>query len=204
MSAEVISSEKSPLGAAQKIVDELRGMTAENQKLALKFATETLGLQFPNAVPPVAHPYVQQAQPSQPQAATSAGHSADIKSFTSMKAPKSDQQFAALVAYFYQFESKMDERRDTIDAETMKDAARLAGRKQVAQWNMTLNNARNAGFLDAAGNGKFKLSSVGENLVAINLPGNGGSATNRSNNSKRKVKKIDRKKSVQKKGQREN
>lgn len=37
---------------------------------------------------------------------------------------------------------------------------------------MTLTNAKNAGYLDGAGAGKFKLSSVGENLVAITLPGN--------------------------------
>ena len=35
---------------------------------------------------------------------------------------------------------------------------------------MTLTNAKNAGYLDAAGSGKFKLSTVGENLVAITLP----------------------------------
>jgi hypothetical protein len=200
MSSEKPSSEKSPLGVAQKIVDELQGMTAENQKLALKFATETLGLKFLTAVPLVATPYVQPAQPSPPQGTTSASHSPDIKSFTTMKAPKSDQQFAAIVAYFYQFESKMEDRKDAIDAETMKDAARLVGRPQVSQWIMTLNNAKNAGYLDTAGNGKFKLSSVGENLVAITLPGNGGPITSKNNNPKKKVKKKAPKKTAKKKG----
>ncbi len=90
-----------------------------------------------------------------------------------MKAPKSDQQFTAVVAYFYQFEARPDDRKESIDADVMKEAARLAGRAQVARWNMTLTNAKNAGYLDAAGSGKFKLSSVGENLVAITLPGDG-------------------------------
>jgi len=90
-----------------------------------------------------------------------------------MKAPKSDQQFAAVVAYFYQFEAKPEERKEAIDADTMREAARLAGRPQVPRWAMTLNNAKNAGYLDAAGSGKFRLSSVGENLVAITLPGDG-------------------------------
>jgi hypothetical protein len=200
MSSSVASSAKSPLEAAQKIVVELTGMIPEQQALALKFATETLGLQLPATMLPVATPSVLLPQQSIPQATTSAGHSPNIKSFTSIKAPKSDQQFAAVVAYFYQFESKAEERKDAIDSDTMKDAARLVGRPQVSQWIMTLNNAKNAGYLDTAGNGKFKLSSVGENLVAITLPGNGGLAASKANNTKKKVKKKASKKPVKKKG----
>jgi len=117
-----------------------------------------------------------------------------------MKAPKSDQQFAAVVAYFYQFEAKPDNRKDEIDAEIMKEAARLAGRPQVARWNMTLTNAKNSGYLDSAGPGKFKLSSVGENLVAITLPGNGGPSHGSGANTKKKVKKKSSKKIAKKKG----
>lgn len=105
-----------------------------------------------------------------------------------MKAPKSDQQFAAVVAYFYQFEAKPGDKKETIDAETMKEAARLAARPQVTRWNMTLTNAKNAGYLDSAGNGKFKISSVGENLVAITLPGNGGSGRDKVNPRKKSKK----------------
>jgi hypothetical protein len=161
------------LEAAQKIVAELTGMTPEHQSLALKFAIETLGLQLPSAAR--ANPAMAATSPQQaPPQASGIGHSADIKSFTVLKAPKTDQQFTAVVAYFYQIEARPDDRKETIDADTMKEAARLAGRPQVARWNMTLTNAKNAGYLDAAGSGKFKLSSVGENLVAITLPENAG------------------------------
>lgn len=161
--------DKSPLDAALKIVAELEGLAPEKQQLALKFACETLGIQF-GATPAVS---VAARQPVEaPPAAAPAGedHSTDIRTFTAMKAPKSDQQFCAVVAYFYQFEARSSERRDVIDADTMKEAARLAGRPQVERWNMTLTNAKNAGYLDPAGTGKYKLSSVGENLVAITLP----------------------------------
>jgi hypothetical protein len=106
-----------------------------------------------------------------------------------MKAPKSDRQFAAVVAYFYQLEAKPHDRRETIDAAVMKEAARLAQWPQVQRWNMTLTNAKNAGYLDAAGGGKFKLSSVGENLVAITLPGDGGPGRGPSNSQKKKSNK---------------
>lgn len=192
MSQPSDSTGKSPLDAAREIVDELNGMTAEHQSLALKFAIETLGLKLPAAFLPAAAQAVH--PPAQTNPATGSSHSTDIRSFTAMKAPKSDQQFTAVVAYFYQFESRPEDRKDSIDAETMKEAARLAGRLQVERWNMTLTNAKNAGYLDAAGDGKYKLSSVGENLVAITLPGNGSPGGAKRNNSARKAAKKSAKK----------
>ncbi len=185
------SSGKSPLVAAQNIVAELEGMPSEQQSLALKFASETLGLQVPKTTPPPGSP-LHSSQPTPPHEASGADHSTDIRSFTAMKAPNSDQQFTAVVAYFYQFEAKPEERKETVDAETMKEAARLAGRPQVKRWNMTLTNAKNSGYLDGAGSGQFKLSSVGENLVAITLPDDGGqgkSKTAKKKSSKKNVKK---------------
>jgi hypothetical protein len=163
---------KGPLDAAQKIVAELQGMTNDQQALAMKFATETLGLQLATAQAqvtqqPVRSPHVvSHASPIPP------GQRTDIKTFTATKAPKSDQQFAAVVAYYYQFEVTAADKKDSIDAATMKDAARQAGRKQVKNWNLTLDNAKRAGYLDKAERGAFRLNAVGENLVAITLPGN--------------------------------
>src|ERR1044071_4106480 len=121
MSSPPASSGKSPLEAAQKIVAELTGMTPENQSLALKFAIETLGLQSPAASSLGAAPAAPSSHPTKPLASSSTDHSTDIRSFTAMKAPKSDQQFTAVVAYFYQFEAKPAERKDVIDADTMKE-----------------------------------------------------------------------------------
>lgn len=195
MSSPSASNEKNPLDAAQKIVAELTGMTSEHQSLAVKFAVETLGLQLPAVLSPAAAPPVHSPPP--PHGPTSTEHSTDIRSFTAMKAPKSDQQFTAVVAYFYQFEAKPDNRKEEIDKDIMKEAARLAGRPQVERWNMTLTNAKNAGYLDTAGDGKFKLSSVGENLVAITLPDTGGAGGKSS--VSRKPKKKFSKKSAKKK-----
>ncbi len=187
---------KSPLDAAQKIVAELKGMTPENQSLALQFAMQTLRLTplttHSAAAAATAHLHAAHTH----AAATAPGQATDIRSFTAAKAPQSDQQFTAVVAYYYQFEAKPSERKDAIDAETMREAARLAGRKQVNRWAMTLNNAKNAGYLDPAGDGKFMLSSVGENLVAITLPGNGATSGGNGGGTGRKPAK---KKAVTKK-----
>jgi hypothetical protein len=189
-------SAKSPLEAAQTIVNELKGMTTDQQKLSLRFAMETLGLSIPAPSAPTASTHTQPVQPAPHQPTGSGDHSTDIRAFTNAKAPSSDQQFAAVVAYFYQFEARPEDRKDTIDADTMKEAARLAGRPQVQRWAMTLHNAKNAGYLDSAGTGSFKLSSVGENLVAITLPGGGANASGkiRKKSAAKKIAKKKRKK----------
>jgi hypothetical protein len=198
MSSPSFSNAKTPLDAAQKIVAELTGMTSEHQSLALKFAMETLGLKLPATSSPVTAPPVHSPQ-LPPAYAASTDQLTDIRSFTEMKAPKSDRQFAAVVAYFYQLKAKPDDRKEAIDATVMKEAARLAGWPQVQRWNMTLTNAKNAGYLDTAGSGKYKLSSVGENLVAITLPGDGGPGRGQSNSAKKKSKKKSPTKNVKKK-----
>ena len=183
---------KTPLDAAQKIVAELAGMTPDHQILAIKFAVETLGLKMLPTSASFGSPVTVHQPP--PPAGVGSDHSTDIRSFKDIKAPKSDRQFAAVVAYFYQFEAKPESRRDTIDAELMKEAARLAGWPQVSRWSMTLTNAKNAGYLDAAGAGKFKLSSVGENLVAITLPGSGATGPVKNGGQNKKAKKKPTKK----------
>lgn len=190
------NASKSPLEAAQNIVEQLTGMTPEHQFLAIKFACETLNLGIPSVASSAAAS-IGGVEHKAPVASVGAiQHSNDIRSFTTMKAPRSDQQFCAVVAYFYQFEAKIEDRKDSIDSDTMREAARLAGRAQVERWNMTLTNAKNAGYLDPAGNGKYKLSPVGENLVAITLPEDAGPPRKPSNN---KLKTMTKKRAAKKK-----
>ena len=87
------------------------------------------------------------------------------------KKPKSDVQFAAVVAYYYRFDASPENRKETIDARALQDAARLAGRRRPPKPLMTLNNAKNLGYLDAPARGQFQINTVGENLVAMTLPG---------------------------------
>lgn len=154
--------------AAKKIVETLKDLPKPQQEQALRFASEALGLS------PLVHAQMPPQPPVQPPAAPGSAiplHSNDIRQFTALKAPKSDQQFAAVVAFFYQFEAPSDQRKDAISAKDLTDAARLAGRTRPKRPVVTLNNAKQAGYLDATERGKFRISTVGENLVAVTLPG---------------------------------
>ncbi|MDR4495928.1 MAG: hypothetical protein R3B74_16235 [Nitrospirales bacterium] len=177
--------------AAKVIVETLQELDKTAQALAMRFAAETLGLQSAS-IPQSSRPSPMPTPASSllPGSAGGTTHSMDIKQFTATKAPKSDQQFAAVVAYFYCFEAPEAQRKETIDADSLLEAARLAGRKRPRNARHTLNNAKNAGYLDVVTTGKYRINSVGENLVAMALPGNGPeSSISRSVGKKKAVKK---------------
>jgi len=87
------------------------------------------------------------------------------------KAPASENQFAAVVAYYYRFEAPPEQRRNTIGGADLQEAARLAGRKRLSNPRQTLKNAKALGYLDNPARGEFSINTVGENLVAMTLPG---------------------------------
>jgi hypothetical protein len=152
--------------AAKIIVETLTGLDRSQQERALRFASETLGLKVAEVV---ASPVRQGELAAELLISREPARVVDIKQFTDAKAPQSDQQFAAVVAYYYQFEAPPQERHETIDAELLGEAARLATRRRPSRH--ALGNAKKAGYLDSAGHGEFRLNTVGENLVAITLPG---------------------------------
>ncbi len=180
---------------AKAVFEKLKDVPDERRKRILTWVAEGLGivLQAAPAVSPVVSPHVPSTLVSLP------GHSSqnpptDIKTFVAAKAPKSDVQFAATVAYYYRFEAPAASRREAIDGDTLQESARLAGRSRLANPRATLNNAKSLGYLDGT-RGEFFINSVGENLVAMTLPGTheSGGNTRRTNRTKRTKQKNGRK-----------
>jgi hypothetical protein len=153
--------------ALRTIVKTLETFGSEDQSRILRWTAEKLGLsQAPRAATAPATP----ATSSEPDAPP-AGGAKDIKSFVAQKKPKNDTQFAAVVAYFYRFEA--GEKKDTITQADLLEACRMANYPRPPAPGQTLRNAVNAGLLDKAERGAFSINSVGENLVAVTLPGDG-------------------------------
>jgi hypothetical protein len=183
------------LEAVRTISAALSGFSPEEQERILRWVREKVGLApMARGVPemrtgqttaPVASP-----KPSETTNAVRETASAkDLKSFTGVKKPKSDVQFAAAVAYFYRFEAPPEQRKSEIDATILQDACRLAGRARLNNPLKTLNNAKSLGLLDSGSEkGKFTINTVGENLVAMTLPDQGGGAakTKRAKDSTKK------------------
>lgn len=166
----------SDFDVAKSVTELLEKLDRGRQELVLRWVRESLHL---DPTPSARQADQAQAAPApssgagpNPGPGTPAGASqVDIKAFTEEKQPKSDMQFSAVVAYYYRFIAPVDQRREVIDAEVLQDAARLSGRPRPPKPYMTLNNAKNQGYLDKSGRGEFKLNTVGENLVAMTLPG---------------------------------
>jgi len=162
---------------AKAISDLLREKDKDRQGRILRWVAESLEISFQSPTP--ATPNVATANAPITGGGETSGlpkSAPDIKTFIENKKPRSDVQFATATAYYYRFESSPDQRRDSISADVLQDAARLAGRQRFVQPLMTLNNAKNQGYIDQVGRGAYRINSVGENLVAMTLPNTGENA----------------------------
>lgn len=166
------------LDALRHVIEAVKDFKQDDQRRIFRWAAEKLALPVPFAaapeagVPPAAAASL--ATPATPPTGLPArAHSGpqDIKSFVAAKNPRSDVQFAATVAYFYQFLAPEAERKSSITKEDLEDAGRKVRRK-LKKPGQTLINAHSLGLLDkGAERGTYLVNSVGENLVAMTLPG---------------------------------
>lgn len=181
------------LDAVRTIVDALKNFKPEEQERILRWAMEKVGLR-----PFVAPAHSAQSSTSPSAAATafavtppphppSTSSAVDIKTFIDEKQPRSDVQFAATVAYYLRFEAPPVERKDSINKEDLQDACRKAKRDRLKNPYQTLVNAHMLGLLDKGPEkATFAINTVGENLVAMALPGDGKTSVRPSKNRKPK------------------
>ncbi len=180
---------KSDFKAAEEIKAILHGRDKSEQERIMRWVSESIGIAAvpsiaPQLTPP---PSSSTTQPPQPIAGV---HRKDIKSFVAAKAPRSDVQFAAVVAYFYRFEVTQGERKEVIIPNDLQDAGRQARGFGFKKPLATLNNAVALGYFDRAGRGEFRLNAVGENLVAMALPGTDASGKQIVRRKKKRSTKV--------------
>jgi hypothetical protein len=176
--------------AAQEIKGILAGRDSAEQERIIRWVGESLGLTLhlrakhphataerPDIEPPEdALDRVVPSEPPKPK---------DIKSFVQAKQPKSDMQFVAVVAYYHRFVAS--ERKEAITTEDVQEGARHSGRAVFKTPSVTMSNAVQQGYLDRGARGEYKLNAVGENLVAMTLPGATGEARAKRAPQKRKA-----------------
>jgi hypothetical protein len=172
-----MTTSHSDFDAAKAVAEQLHGMEKERQQRILRWVAESLSLDLGiapaterRAVETTTERVVASPREDE-QVLHRHQRPIDIKSFVDSKRPKSDVQFAAVVAYYYRFEASAESRKDTIDADVLQEAARLVGRRRPPKPLATLNNTKTLGYLDSPERGQFRINSVGENLVAMTLPG---------------------------------
>jgi len=178
------------LEAVRIIVDTLGKFDEPEKERILRWALEKMGMMQPSAPP--SHTLFAPTEARNTSSTTPtpaiAERAADIKSFVLEKKPSSDNQFAAVVAYYYRFEAPEGMRKNTINGVDLQEAARQAGTKRLARPGQTLINAHGQGYFDK-GNDGYSLNTVGENLVAMALPENSSTTTPRRRPAKPTAKK---------------
>lgn len=160
------------LDAVKAIVTALDPFEQPDQERILRWVREKLGLSVSSAAaqPPPAVPSPTPPPTTIPPTPEARSGNVTIRDFVASKRPSSDNQFAAVVAYYFRFEASESERKDTISSDDLQDACRTAGRQRLANPSKTLHNALSMGLLDKSGRGSYRINSVGENLVAMTLP----------------------------------
>jgi len=114
----------------------------------------------------------------------------DIKTLREEKQPSTASEMAALVAYYLAELASQSERAPHVTAEDVLKYFKQAGFPLPKARAMLLPNAKNAGYFDSLGDGKYRLNPVGYNLVAHNLPRSGtDSPTGKARKPRRAAKK---------------
>lgn len=174
--------------AARKIAELLESFDSTKRQLIIKWALEKLGDTYAHKQNQ-ASSIQSEASSEYDESKSTVKETTNVKSFFEQKKPKNKIQTVAVVAYYYRFEAKPDERKEFIGPRDVTNALRLANWHRDTNPLMTLNNAVNQGLLDrAAEKGFFKISTVGENLIALVLP-DGNNPTNKKTSNKRKAHK---------------
>lgn len=183
--------EKDDLEAVRILTGTLKDFSAEEQERIIRWTREKLGLPHSMQTPTTPHERPAEKFPlAQFQPQQTIHTTPDIKTFMAKKNPTSDTHFAATVAYYYKFEAPEAERKDSISGQDLQEACRKVGRKRLNYPGQTLRNAHKQGLLDRIEEGSFSINTVGENLVAMTLP---GGAAEKSTPRKKALKKATKK-----------
>lgn len=111
-----------------------------------------------------------------------------IKTLKEQKKPRSANEMAALVAYYLANVAPPEDRTDRITTKDVETYFKIAEFRLPEKVQFTLSNAKAAGYLDAVGNGEYKLNAIGHNLVVHSLPrGSGDAASRRRKKQTRKA-----------------
>jgi len=130
-----------------------------------------------------------QSKPVREESHVSRGPS-DIRSFKEEKNPSSANEMAAVVAFYLSELAPEQNRKTDVDVEDIIQYFKQASFPLPRVTQQLLVNAKNAGYFDSIGSGKYKLNPVGYNLVAHKLPRSGQATAAKP--TKKRVKKIKR------------
>ncbi|MBC7348462.1 MAG: hypothetical protein H5U05_00650 [Candidatus Aminicenantes bacterium] len=158
-----IKEEKKSLGSSIDImIDALTPLDENSRRAAIKAVCEFLGISFVNISA--------ENKKESISAEQKANKYMDIRTLAIEKNPKTAIERAVLVAYYLSDCAPLDEKKDAINKDDIIKYFKQARFPLPNNPNMTLVHTKNAGYLDPAGEGLYKINPVGHNLIVHNLP----------------------------------
>lgn len=171
-----LAGKQKSLGQAiDELIQALEPLDEGSRLTAIRAACEHLKIGFPIADKPV-----MTAMPAttaiKETPASQLARVADIQTLRDERQPSSASEMAAVVAYYLAELAGPSERKAEVTVEDVLKFFKQARFPLPKARAMLLPNAKNAGYFDSLGEGKYRLNPVGYNLVAHNLPRSGTDA----------------------------
>lgn len=176
--AEHIDKEIEAIKAVLQALEPLSGDVRTN---VLRYVVQRLQIVLESAAPASASSALTSILDTTRSAAATGGERpalpSHIKDLREQKKPRSANEMAALVAYYLANVAPKADRKDKITTKDIETYFKIAEFPLPAKTQFTLPNAKAAGYLDAVGNGEYKLNAVGYNLVVHSMPRGGDGKT---------------------------
>ena len=167
-------SEDSELQAIQQLLSALEPLDSDARGRVLDYVFQRLDLApresarstadtsaLSSAVAPSSAPVA--------PADSAQGTVVDIRTFAAQKQPKSQMEKTVFVAFYLSEVAPAPERKSELSGADLAKYQKQAGLGAPTNTRQSLFRARDAGYLESAGHGKYKLNAVGYNFVAHSL-----------------------------------
>lgn len=171
-------SPKPTLGRAiDQVIAALGAFKAADQQTILRAVYAHLNISAPAETGPAPKTHEEPTREERPTAAPRAtkGEYAgmDIKAFKEMKKPSSARQMACVVAYYLAEIATGDERKEVVKVADIEKYFKQGRYELPTKLEQLMVDCRAAGYFDSPSRGQYKLTRVGHNLVAHQLPAKG-------------------------------
>jgi hypothetical protein len=194
--AEDIEAE---LKAMKTLVETLEPLKPEVRSRVIDYAFKVLGIEPPQDASRQSPASLVQLPPLTPTPPTPTHHAhhprgaglIDIQSLKEAKDPKTATQMVAVVAYYLAHIANPPQ--NFITAEDVDTYFRQGRFLMPGSKPMALVNAKNAGYLEQIETGKYRLNSVGFNLVEHKMPKGAGGTSSKPRRKSKPAKKSAKK-----------